>query len=240
MPLLNAIAHRALRGPASRRLAVARTGIEARSVPALLARCRSRGVATLHRLPGRPPGSCDHRRMTADFAWRVEPLTPNRRDAFLDFFDHERGRAFADNPAWSGCYCHFFVAAPALDFDALDANANRTAMRARIETGEMEGYLAFDDAGRVASHSKERTVGRECQSGLLGMGFVERKALFARAAIPDGDLILASRGQQAARRLERHRPATPRPDVELRNRLGRRQRANDQRRRRARLQRGDV
>jgi len=88
--------------------------------------------------------------MTADFAWRVEPLTPDRRDAFLDFFDHERGRAFADNPAWSGCYCHFFVAAPALDFDALDANANRTAMRARIETGEMEGYLAFDDAGRVA------------------------------------------------------------------------------------------
>ena len=87
--------------------------------------------------------------MTADFAWRVEPLAPSRRDAFLRFFDHERGRAFADNPAWAGCYCHFFHTAPALDADALEGAANRTAMCARIDVGEMEGYLAFDEDDRV-------------------------------------------------------------------------------------------
>ena len=93
--------------------------------------------------------TCDHGRMQAARAWRVEPLTPSRRDDFLAFFDHERGRAFADNPAWSGCYCHYFHVAPAL-WETLDASANRIAMQARIDVAEMEGYLAFDDADRVA------------------------------------------------------------------------------------------
>ena len=38
----------------------------------------------------------------------VERLTPARRDDFLGFFDHERGPAFADNPEWAKCYCHFY------------------------------------------------------------------------------------------------------------------------------------
>jgi ribosomal protein S18 acetylase RimI-like enzyme len=63
--------------------------------------------------------------------------------------DHERGRAFVDNPAWSRCYCHFFHVAPALDWKALDANANRTAIAARIDVGEMEGFLARDGGDRV-------------------------------------------------------------------------------------------
>jgi ribosomal protein S18 acetylase RimI-like enzyme len=87
--------------------------------------------------------------MDAQDSWRVASLSPSRRQDYLDFFDHERGRAFADNPAWAGCYCHFFHAATALDWSSLDAHANRTAIGARVEVGEMEGFLAQDDGGRV-------------------------------------------------------------------------------------------
>ena len=38
----------------------------------------------------------------------IERLTPARRDDFLRFFDHEHGPAFADNPEWAKCYCHFY------------------------------------------------------------------------------------------------------------------------------------
>ncbi|HVF65292.1 MAG TPA: GNAT family N-acetyltransferase [Casimicrobiaceae bacterium] len=87
--------------------------------------------------------------MVAPALWRIASLTPSRRDDFLGFFDHERGRAFADNPAWADCYCHFFHAAPALDWPSLPAHSNRTAIAARIDVAEMEGFLAYDDANRV-------------------------------------------------------------------------------------------
>ena len=73
----------------------------------------------------------------------VERLTPSRVDDYLRFFDHERGPAFADNPEWARCYCHYYHVAPALDWPAFTGDMNRVAMRARIATGEMEGYLAY-------------------------------------------------------------------------------------------------
>lgn len=73
----------------------------------------------------------------------VERLTPARAGDYLRFFDHEHGPAFADNPEWARCYCHYYHVAPALDWPSFTAEMNRTAMRARIETGEMEGYLAY-------------------------------------------------------------------------------------------------
>jgi len=75
---------------------------------------------------------------------RIEPLSSPRVDDYLAFFDHERGPAFADNRRWATCYCHYHEVAPAIDWSGLDGPANRAAMRARIETGEMEGYLAYD------------------------------------------------------------------------------------------------
>ncbi|MBK9115496.1 MAG: GNAT family N-acetyltransferase [Betaproteobacteria bacterium] len=75
---------------------------------------------------------------------RVERLTPARQDDYLRFFDHERGPAFADNPEWATCYCHFYEVPPALDWKGFDGPMNRAAMAARIATGEMEGYLAYD------------------------------------------------------------------------------------------------
>ncbi len=73
---------------------------------------------------------------------RIERLSPSRLGGFLQFFDHQRGPAFADNPDWAGCYCHCFHVPPPLPWGDFDASMNRSAMTARIESGEMEGYLA--------------------------------------------------------------------------------------------------
>ena len=84
--------------------------------------------------PYREPRMCDV---------AVEPLAPERVDDYLRFFDHERGPAFADNPEWAECYCHFYEVPRAIDWPSLSARDNRSAMRARIEVGEMEGFLAY-------------------------------------------------------------------------------------------------
>lgn len=82
--------------------------------------------------------------MPAASPFRIERLTPARRDDYLAFFDHEHGPAFADNPEWAKCYCHFYEVPTALTWPDFDGNANRMAMDARIATGEMEGFLAYD------------------------------------------------------------------------------------------------
>ncbi|MEO6565145.1 MAG: GNAT family N-acetyltransferase [Casimicrobiaceae bacterium] len=87
--------------------------------------------------------------MNTTSPWRIERLTPALRDAYLAFFDHERGPAFADNPEWAKCYCHYYQLPVALPWSDFDGAANRMAMGARIAVGEMEGYLAFDDADMV-------------------------------------------------------------------------------------------
>ncbi len=76
----------------------------------------------------------------------VKPTTPALGADFLRFFDHERGAAFADNPEWAKCYCHFYHVPRVIDWPSLSASQNRTAMQARIEVGAMEGFLAFDGA----------------------------------------------------------------------------------------------
>lgn len=82
--------------------------------------------------------------MAASGNVRVERLAPARADDYLRFFDHERGPAFTDNPQWATCYCHYYEVPPALDWKSFDGPMNRAAMAARIATGEMEGYLAYD------------------------------------------------------------------------------------------------
>ena len=73
----------------------------------------------------------------------VERLVPARRDDFLRFFDHQRGPAFTDHPEWAKCYCHYHELPKAIPWNSLDAAANRAAMTARIDVGEMEGFLAY-------------------------------------------------------------------------------------------------
>jgi len=76
-------------------------------------------------------------------ALTVLRLTPARRDDFLRFFDHERGPAFADNPEWAKCYCHYYHVPKAINWPGLDGATNRAAMTARIEASEMDGFLAY-------------------------------------------------------------------------------------------------
>jgi GNAT superfamily N-acetyltransferase len=73
----------------------------------------------------------------------VKPLSPGLAGDFLRFFDHKRGPAFADNPEWAKCYCHFYEVSRAIDWPSLSAMDNCVAMRSRIEVGEMEGFLAY-------------------------------------------------------------------------------------------------
>jgi ribosomal protein S18 acetylase RimI-like enzyme len=74
----------------------------------------------------------------------ITPLRPEQSADFLRFFDHERGVAFADNPQWAKCYCHYYQVPKSIRWASLSAPQNLTAMRARIEVGEMEGFLAYD------------------------------------------------------------------------------------------------
>jgi ribosomal protein S18 acetylase RimI-like enzyme len=74
----------------------------------------------------------------------ITPLRPEQSGDFLRFFDHERGVAFADNPQWAKCYCHYYQVPKSIRWASLSAPQIRTAMLARIEVGEMEGFLAYD------------------------------------------------------------------------------------------------
>jgi len=73
------------------------------------------------------------------------PLRAEHADDYLAFFD----RAFADNPAWSGCYCVFYED-PCSDAEFSPAAAagpgHRAARRAQIASGRAHGVLAFDGA----------------------------------------------------------------------------------------------
>jgi GNAT superfamily N-acetyltransferase len=73
----------------------------------------------------------------------VHPLTPERRDDFLRFFDTE---AFADNPVWANCYCMYFFAAGGYDtWDTRSAADNRAEAAERASCGRLQGYLAYVD-----------------------------------------------------------------------------------------------
>ncbi|MEO8487450.1 MAG: GNAT family N-acetyltransferase [Betaproteobacteria bacterium] len=89
----------------------------------------------------------------------VDRLSPATRDAYLAFFDHERGPAFADNAEWARCYCQFYRIPRALDWKAFTAGQNRVAAGASIACGEAEGYLArvqvFPPEARDASFPPE-------------------------------------------------------------------------------------
>ena len=74
----------------------------------------------------------------------IAPLRPEQAGDFLRFFDHERGVAFADNPQWAKCYCHYYQVPKSIRWESLSAPQNRAAMQARIEVGEMEGFLAYE------------------------------------------------------------------------------------------------
>lgn len=77
----------------------------------------------------------------------VCPLSPERLDDFLSFFD---GDAFADNPAWASCYCLFYEFAGGIDqWEQRKRAENRRDKIELIRRGDARGYLAYVD-GRPA------------------------------------------------------------------------------------------
>jgi ribosomal protein S18 acetylase RimI-like enzyme len=81
--------------------------------------------------------------MVEPTSYRILRLTPALGHDFLSFFDHENGPAFADNPEWAKCYCHYYEVPVMISWPAFDGSANRAAMDARIASGEMDGFLAY-------------------------------------------------------------------------------------------------
>lgn len=77
----------------------------------------------------------------------IHPLTPALLPDWLAFFDRD---AFADNPDWAGCYCHFFHADYAeKPFEDRSGPENRAAACALLAAGRMAGYLAYADGKPV-------------------------------------------------------------------------------------------
>src|SRR5215467_4051135 len=75
----------------------------------------------------------------------VRELTPNLVDDFLAFFDRD---AFADNPAWSSCYCmEKHVVAD--EWTQRTGADNRRDQEARIRSGAARGLLAYVDGRPV-------------------------------------------------------------------------------------------
>ena len=77
----------------------------------------------------------------------IQPLTPQRRADFLDFFEQ---RAFVDNPKWLSCYCHFPHADHArVVWKDRSAAENRAATCVRIEDRTMHGWLAYSEGKSI-------------------------------------------------------------------------------------------
>lgn len=82
----------------------------------------------------------------------VRPLTPERDEEFLTFFDRD---AFTDNPWWAGCFCTHYekpgdnaIPDPGTPAFTTFRDENRALKAARIRDGKSRGYLAYRD-GRV-------------------------------------------------------------------------------------------
>lgn len=77
----------------------------------------------------------------------VEPLTPERRDDFLDLFDH---RAFADNPGWQQCYCFDQrFAGDEAELASRTGADNRRDMGDAIAARRAHGLLAYVEGRAV-------------------------------------------------------------------------------------------
>jgi GNAT superfamily N-acetyltransferase len=76
-----------------------------------------------------------------------QPLSSGLLEPWLAFFDRV---AFADNPGWAGCYCHF----PLADHDekpweSRGAAENRTAAISLVQAGRLRGWVALEGGAVV-------------------------------------------------------------------------------------------
>jgi GNAT superfamily N-acetyltransferase len=79
----------------------------------------------------------------------VHPVTEDRIDDWLNFFDHD---AFADNAGWAACYCaepHVLARGVASGHEPVPWQQSRAYMVDMLRAGRSFGYLAYVD-GRPA------------------------------------------------------------------------------------------
>lgn len=76
----------------------------------------------------------------------VQPVTEDRVDDWLRFFDHD---GFAGNPDWASCYCLEPHVPPTDEDPERPWRDARSAMVERLHSGHTYGYLAYVD-GRPA------------------------------------------------------------------------------------------
>ena len=92
-----------------------------------------------------PEAAAALRRLDSIGRLEVLPLTPDRLDDFLDFFDH---RAFADNPSWGFCYCfNYRFAGTPEEASVRAAVDNRRDMSEHVRDGRAHGLLAYSEGG---------------------------------------------------------------------------------------------
>jgi GNAT superfamily N-acetyltransferase len=73
----------------------------------------------------------------------IHPLSKQRLNDWLHYFDHV---AFADNPDWQSCYCHFLHADTSVKpWSEWTGEENRHAVIPLIEQRGMNGLLACAD-----------------------------------------------------------------------------------------------
>jgi GNAT superfamily N-acetyltransferase len=73
----------------------------------------------------------------------IHPLSPDRADDFMRFFDNE---AFTDNPKWASCYCQcYYEDHRRVVWRERTADQNRACAIERIGGNTMQGYLAYLD-----------------------------------------------------------------------------------------------
>ena len=85
-------------------------------------------------------------RLSEISAITVHPLTKDRIDDWLRFFDHD---AFAGNPDWASCYCLEPHVAATPEQPERAWRETRAMMAERLRDGSTFGYLAYVD-GRPA------------------------------------------------------------------------------------------
>jgi len=81
-------------------------------------------------------------RLSAISPIAVHPVTADRVDDWLQFFDHD---AFAGNPDWAACYCLEPHVPATPENPERPWRDTRAAVRCRLQEGTTSGYLAYVD-----------------------------------------------------------------------------------------------
>jgi len=107
---------------------------------------------------------------------RIVRLREAGWDVFEAFF---RGPAFDDNPYWRSCYCTAFDKPYGHGFSPADKPTGKAYARHLIETGVMDGYLAYDADGRAIGwlNANDKAVYRRSLPGDTPVPGVVRAAV---------------------------------------------------------------